>query len=105
MIVSSLLLLTGKPSRDPDYVSSIFSFKKRDTTAEKNKQARSKRLQRRREMKLKERSKPKHTCATKATNQLENSNDNLDTPLNETKEPQDHHSEEPQIISFHQPII
>jgi len=36
------------------------------------------------------------TCATKATNQLENNNDSLDTPLNET--------EEPQIISFHQPM-
>ena len=65
----------------------IIFLKKRDTTAEKSKQARSKRLQRRCEIKLKERSKLKCIYATKATNQLENSNDSLDTPLNETEEP------------------
>ena len=73
-------------------------------------------------MKLRVCSKPKRAHATKATIQLEKSNDSLGTVSNETEEPQDcqteepqdhqtedeepqdHQTEEPQNISFHQPM-
>jgi len=71
-----------------------FPLKERHNSR-KSKQARSKRLQRRCAKGTQQ------TRVTKATNQLENSNDSLDTPLNESEEPQGHHSEEPHIISFH----